>query len=46
MSTFRPCGALKENASHRLIHLSTWLADGGAVWEGLKGVALLEEICY
>ena len=31
---------------HRLKHLNDWLSVGGAVWEGLGDVALLEEVCH
>lgn len=40
------CG-LSENGPLRFIHLSIWsLVDEGTVWEGLGGVALLEEVCH
>lgn len=31
---------------HRLTHLSTWFPSGRIAWEGLGGVALLEEACH
>jgi hypothetical protein len=34
------------NGSHRLIYLNTCPPVGGTVWEGLGGVALLEEVCH
>jgi hypothetical protein len=39
------CGSLKENA-HRLIYLNTLLPVGGTIWEGVGGVAFLEEVCH
>lgn len=39
------CG-LHENLLHELIDLNTWSLIGGTVWEDLRGVALLEEICH
>jgi hypothetical protein len=30
----------------RLIYLNTWSSVGGTLWEGLEGVALLEEVCH
>ena len=40
------CGCLNENGSHRLLCLDAWSPVKGTVWEGLGGVALLEEVCY
>ena len=37
------CGGL--NAPKRLIYLKASATDGGTVWEGLAGVALLEAVC-
>ena len=42
----RECGGLSENGPHRLMYLNTWSSIGGTVWEGLVGVALLEEMYY
>jgi hypothetical protein len=39
-----PCDSLNEDGSHRLIYLNTWSSVGGVVWEGLGGMALLEEM--
>lgn len=38
------CGGLHENDLYRLICLGTCSTVGGIVWEGLKGVTLLEEL--
>ena len=35
---------LNENGSNRLICLNTWSSVGGAVWEGLRVMALLETV--
>ena len=40
------CGGFHENGPCRLICLNTWSPVGVTVWEGLGGVALLEEACY
>lgn len=40
------CGALNENAPHRLMCLNTWYPVSRTVWEGLGGVALLKEMCH
>ena len=40
------CIVLDEKGPHRLIHLNSWSLVGGTIWEGLEGVALLEEVCY
>jgi hypothetical protein len=37
---------LNENGPHRFIYLSAWSSVGGTLWEGLVGVALLEEVCH
>ena len=31
---------------HGLMYLNLWFPVGGAVWGGLRGVALLEEVGY
>ena len=38
------CASLNENSSHMLICLNAWSLLGGTVWEGVGGVALLEEM--
>lgn len=38
--------ACMTNISHILEHLSTWFPVGGALWVGIEGVVLLEEVCY
>lgn len=38
----RYCGGLKRNGSH----LTIWSSVGGTIWEGLGGVASLEEVCH
>lgn len=35
-----------ENGPHRLMYLKTWLPVGETVWEGLGGLALLEEVYH
>jgi hypothetical protein len=40
------CGGLNENSLHRFMNLNIWFLDGGTVWEGLGGMALLEEVCH
>jgi hypothetical protein len=37
--------ARSPQGPHRLICLSSWSLAGRTIWEGLGGVALLEEIC-
>lgn len=36
------CVSLNENGSHKYIYLNMGCSVGGAVWEGIRGVALLE----
>jgi hypothetical protein len=38
------CGGLNENGSLKLMGVNSGLSIGGRVWEGLGGVALLEEV--
>lgn len=38
-------GSLSMNGCHGLKCLSTWFPVGETVWEGLGGMALLEEVC-
>jgi hypothetical protein len=40
------CGGLSEDASLKFICLNAWASVSGTVWEGLGGVALLEEVCH
>lgn len=40
------CGSLNESSSHRVFCLSTQSLVGRIVWEGLKGVSLLEQVCH
>lgn len=40
-----PCDGLNENVLCRLLYLNTWFSVGDIVWEGLKGLTLLEEVC-
>lgn len=40
------CQGLNENGTHRCICLSTWSPVGGIIWEGVRGVVLMEEVCY
>lgn len=37
-------GGLYENGSRRHIYLHAWLPVDGTIWEGLRDVALLEEV--
>lgn len=37
---------LNKNTLHMIIYLSTWYPIGGAVWQGLGHVALMEEMCH
>lgn len=48
MSAFETsvCGGLDENVSHRLKYLNSWFPGARTVWEGLGGMALLEEACH
>lgn len=39
------CDGLNVNVLHRLIYLNAWFLAGGTVWEGFRGVVLLEEMC-
>ena len=39
-------GGSDESVSRRLAHLSRLSPVGGAVWEGLEGVVLVEEVCH
>lgn len=32
--------------THRLIGVNTWFPVDRTVWEGLRGVALVEEVCH
>jgi hypothetical protein len=41
-----PKWVLDENNLHRLVHLIGWAPVGGTVWEGLGGMALLEDKFY
>ena len=36
------CGSL--NDTHRLIYLTIWPLVAGAVWKGLGGLAMVEEV--
>ena len=38
------CGGSNEKWPPKLICLNTWASVSGTVWEGLGGVALLEEV--
>lgn len=40
------CGGLIENGPYRLICSNAWSPVGGTIWVELRGVALLEEVCY
>lgn len=40
----RSCGGLNDIAPDRLIYLNSWSSVGGALWEGLGDVVLLEEV--
>lgn len=40
------CGGLDRNGPHGLICLNVWSLRSGATWEGLGGMALLEEVCH
>lgn len=37
---------VRMSVPHSLRHLKAWFLVGGAVREGLGGVALLEEVCH
>jgi hypothetical protein len=43
VSNFR---GLDENGPHRPMYLNAWLPVSGTVWEGLGGMALLEEVYH
>jgi hypothetical protein len=38
----RDCGGLNENGPHGYIRLNPWSLFGGIVWEGSRGMGLLE----
>lgn len=38
------CSGLNENVPHRFMYLNIWCLDGETFWEGLRGVAFLEEV--
>lgn len=40
------CGGLNKNGFQRLMYLNTCFQFGRTVWEGLRGGALLKEVCY
>ena len=40
------CDGVDVNGPHRHIYLNAWSLTGRAVWEGLGGVALLEEVYH
>lgn len=40
------CGGLSENWPHRLIYLNVWSLLAELFGEGLRGVALMEEVCH
>jgi len=40
------CRGLDGNGPQRLMCVNTWSPVGKTVWEGLGGVALLEEVCH
>ena len=44
--TENPSGGLNGNEPHRCIYLTLCSQVGGAVWVGLGGGALLEEMCH
>lgn len=39
-------GGLNENDLDRLIYLNAWSPISGTPWEGLGGMAWLEEACH
>ena len=39
-------GVLNENGHNGLVYLKTWDLFGGTVWQGLRGLPLLEEVCH
>ena len=40
------CDGLNKNDPHKHIYLIVWSLGSGTTWEGLGGVALLEEMCH
>jgi len=40
------CGGLNEHGLHRLMYMNTWFLAGRTIWEGLEGVALVEEVGF
>ena len=46
INTHADYGGLNVNDPHGLICLNAWSSVGGTVWEGLKDVALLEEVYH
>ena len=40
------CVGLNKNGHYRLRYLNAWFPLGGTVWEGLRCMALLEEVCH
>jgi hypothetical protein len=44
-NVMRPYGGLNKSGLRQLKRLEIWSSVGGIVWEGLGGVALLEEVC-
>lgn len=39
-------GGLNKNGPRGLVDLNTWSQAGETVWEGLKGLVLLEKVCH
>jgi hypothetical protein len=37
---------LNENGPYMLSYLNSWSSVGWTIWEGLGGMALLEEVCH
>jgi hypothetical protein len=44
MVTLACCGGFNKNGPHKLMYLNGWSPVGGTIWEGLGGVASLEEL--